>query len=330
MTYETNIVRRLGKGLERQKAGEVATLADPGQERTFFETPSIFPERESHFWVITETGLERNCRENHMKRTWKVFILAAPSLALVGVATPQRSAQPQSLLNPKALAAGPAPVTALQLRENFQNSPAEFRSMPLWVWNDELEWPRLKEQLSQFRRQGMGGVFVHPRPGLMTEYLSEEWFRLWKLSVEEGKRLGLFVNIYDENSYPAGFAGGHVPSRAPDTASQYVQAELVSGPQRNLPGRGAAVGVFAAQKSEGGSIISARRIQDRADLRPGDSLLVFRLRRAGGSPWTAGFPYVDLTNPATAPVFLETTLEAYKKRLGTEFGKTIRWVFDDE
>ncbi len=75
--------------------------------------------------------------------------------------------------------------------------------MPLWVWNDELAWPHLAEQLRQFRDQGMGGVFVHPRPGLMTEYLGEEWFRLWKLAAEEGRKLGIFVNIYDENSYPS-------------------------------------------------------------------------------------------------------------------------------
>ena len=79
--------------------------------------------------------------------------------------------------------------------------------------------------LGQFKQQGMGGVFIHPRPGLMTEYLGADWFRLWKQSMEEGKRLGLIVNIYDENSYPSGFAGGHVPSMAPDTAAQYVQAE---------------------------------------------------------------------------------------------------------
>ncbi len=30
--------------------------------------------------------------------------------------------------------------------------------MPLWVWNDELDWAHLKQQLSQFKEQGMGGV----------------------------------------------------------------------------------------------------------------------------------------------------------------------------
>lgn len=62
-------------------------------------------------------------------------------------------------------------------------------------------------------------MFVHPRPGLITEYLGEEWFGLWQKSLEEAKGLGLLCNIYDENSYPSGFAGGHAPSLAPDTAA---------------------------------------------------------------------------------------------------------------
>jgi hypothetical protein len=48
--------------------------------------------------------------------------------------------------------------TGSQLLSNFKNPPAEFRSMPLWVWNDELDWPRLQQQLAQFKQQGMGGV----------------------------------------------------------------------------------------------------------------------------------------------------------------------------
>ncbi len=233
------------------------------------------------------------------------------------------------LLNPKAIPKS-TPESAEQLRRNFADPPAEYRSMPLWVWNDELSWPRLKEQLSQFKQQGIGGVFVHPRPGLMTEYLGADWFRLWKLSAADGKRLGLLVNIYDENSYPSGFAGGHVPARAPDTAVQFVQGELDVHPDRIPWGAVETVSVFAVEKNAAGAIESARHVTRRSDIAPGESALVFRLRRASGNPWTAGFPYVDLTNPETARLFLETTFEPYKQHLGPEFGKTVRWVFDDE
>jgi len=234
------------------------------------------------------------------------------------------------LLNPRTAPVDPAAKTYGQLREKFADPASEYRSMPLWVWNDELDWPRLKQQLAEFQEQGMGGVFVHPRPGLMTEYLGKDWFRLWKLSVDEGKRLGIFVNIYDENSYPAGFAGGHVPSQAPDTAAQYVAAELGADPRGlNLTGT-TTVAAFAVETTAAGKVRSATRILPRGELPAGKSLLVFRLKRASGNPWTGGFPYVDLTNPQTAPIFLRTTYEAYRKRFGDEFGKTIRWAFDDE
>jgi len=235
-----------------------------------------------------------------------------------------------SLLNPQSLPSVPTSETLDQVKLAFADPPSEFRSMPLWVWNDEMEWPRLKEQLAQFKQQGIGGVFIHPRPGLMTEYLGPEWFRLWKLAMDEGKRLGLFVNIYDENSYPSGFSGGHVPAQAPDTASQFVQVEFSGGSESINFGEADLVSAFVVEKEAAGRVRVVQRIHSPERLAPGQSLLQFRLRRASGNPWTAGFPYVDITNPLTAKMFLETTFEPYKKEIGEQFGKTVRWVFDDE
>ena len=249
-------------------------------------------------------------------------------LMTVGVAAAAAAPEARMLLDPAALKGQPGTATAAELRAQFANPPAAYRPMPLWVWNDMMEAPRIDQQLLQFKRQGIGGVFVHPRPGLMTEYLGADWFRLWRHAMEEGKRLGLLVNIYDENSYPAGFAGGHVPSRAPDTAAQYVQAEEV--PRATLQPRGITVAFFAVEKDASGKVRSAKRVRTAAEIPAGHTVVAFRMRRASGNPWTGEFPYVDLTNPQTAPVFLETTYEPYKKLLGEEFGKTVRWTFSDE
>ncbi len=60
------------------------------------------------------------------------------------------------------------------------------------------------------------------------------------------------------------------------------------------------VAVFAVP--EGSSDMSQARRVRRADQFPaGHTATLFRLRRASGNPWTAEFPYVDLTNPQTAP-----------------------------
>jgi hypothetical protein len=242
----------------------------------------------------------------------------------------QNTPESERLLNPKALAGQTRERSAEGLRRNFADPPAEYRSMPLWVWNDWMEYPRLAEMLGQYKANGMGGAFVHPRPGLMTEYLGEDWFKLWKQSAAEGKRLGLYVNIYDENSYPSGFAGGNVPSIAPETASQYVSVDIDSAPKSVPLRRADIVATFAVERNAVGAVTAMQRVTTLQQIPAGQALATFHLRRASGNPWTAEFPYVDLTNPQTTPAFLETTHEQYKKRMGAEFGKTIRWAFTDE
>ena len=102
-------------------------------------------------------------------------------------------------------------------RSNFADPPSEYRSAPLWDWNEQISEEGIDFQMKEFKKAGIGGVFVHPRPGLLTEYLSEDWFHLFDYTVQKGKELGMKVWIYDENSYPSGFAGGHVPAEMPDS-----------------------------------------------------------------------------------------------------------------
>ena len=47
--------------------------------------------------------------------------------------------------------------------------------------------------------------------------LGQDWFRLWKVALAEAERLDMNVWIYDENSYPSGFAGGLVPEAMPES-----------------------------------------------------------------------------------------------------------------
>ncbi|NMC21444.1 MAG: hypothetical protein GYA33_13615, partial [Thermogutta sp.] len=99
----------------------------------------------------------------------------------------------------------------------FEQPPREFSTAPLWVWNDMLSDEQIKSTLEDLASQGVKQVFVHPRPGLMTPYLSPEWFRLWRLALDTAERLDMNVWIYDENSYPSGFAGGWVPEEMPES-----------------------------------------------------------------------------------------------------------------
>ena len=59
----------------------------------------------------------------------------------------------------------------------FQNPDSIYRSAPFWALNDLLEPKELKRQINEFKKQGMGGAFLHPRGGMVNEYLSEPFLK---------------------------------------------------------------------------------------------------------------------------------------------------------
>ena len=125
-----------------------------------------------------------------------------------------------SVLTSASLAEDTAAETSAQVKAMFANPPRQFSSGPLWTWNDMLTEDQIRDTLGDLARQKVKQVWVHPRPGLMTPYLDDDWFRLWKVSLEEAERLDMNVWIYDENSYPSGFAGGLVPEAMPEARGQ--------------------------------------------------------------------------------------------------------------
>ncbi len=74
----------------------------------------------------------------------------------------------------------------------------------------------MHRQIAELAQGGFGGFFMHARPGLETAFLSDEWFAAVRVSVEAAQRRGPHAWIYDECSYPSGFAGGLVPQRYPE------------------------------------------------------------------------------------------------------------------
>ena len=107
-----------------------------------------------------------------------------------------------------------------ELREDFKEPSKEYRTIPFFVWNSKITKQDIDDFMIEFKEAGCGGVFIHARPGLITPYLSEEWFELFKYTVIKGKDLGINVWIYDEYNFPSGFAGGHVPDQMPESYNQ--------------------------------------------------------------------------------------------------------------
>ncbi|MCX6561312.1 MAG: glycosyl hydrolase [Candidatus Aminicenantes bacterium] len=227
---------------------------------------------------------------------------------------------------PAPLPAGlPKPPTRLaDLQPLFADPPAEYRSAPLWVWNDRVTEAEIDEQLADFKAKGIGGVFVHPRPGLITPYLTPEWIGLFQHAVEKGKSLGMKIWIYDENSYPSGFAGGHVPAAMPDAARSGLRMTKMEA----LPAAFESEPVVVLRRTDAGfEDITARLKTEK--FGPG-AYIVYDINAQKPSPWFGGYTYVDIMRPDVTAKFLELTLDPYKAAFGAEFGAAVPGSFQDE
>lgn len=215
------------------------------------------------------------------------------------------------------------PQSSEEVKKLLPQPPREFSSAPLWVWNDALTDEQIVSTLHDLAAQHVKQVFVHPRPGLMTPYLSEEWFRLWKLALKTAEELDMNIWIYDENSYPSGFAGGWVPELMPDSIGRGLAVKEVKRVQDIDP---QAMAVFRIEGDQAENVTRAFIEKKLAD----GQYLVFSLVRANPSPWHGGRAYVDLIFPGVTEKFLEVTLEAYRREVGQAFGKRVPGSFTDE
>jgi hypothetical protein len=205
--------------------------------------------------------------------------------------------------------------------------PADFRSAPLWVWNNRVTEAEIEIQLGDFKAHGIGGVFIHPRPGLITPYLSKEWLDLCRSAVDVGKGLGMKVWIYDENSYPSGFAGGRVPAEMPDSIGKGLRLTKAG----SLPAAFPEKPLVILKKVEAGfEDITEKALQPAAGVLGTGEYYIFTVQKAAPEAWFGGFTYVDLMSRAVTEKFLDVTLNAYKQTIGEEFGVTVPESFQDE
>jgi hypothetical protein len=215
-------------------------------------------------------------------------------------------------------------VSSSSVKRLFKKPPIEYSTGPLWVWNDLLTEEEIKSTLRDLVDQDVKQVWVHPRPGLMTPYLSNDWFHLWQVALREAKKLDMNVWIYDENSYPSGFAGGWVPELMPESRGRgltFSETTNAPKPANDL------LGVYRVENDSCENLTSELR---RSGTLPDGHYLIAKEVRAENSPWHANRCYVNLLSPGVTEKFLQLTLEPYRRAVGEEFGKRVPGVFTDE
>ncbi len=218
----------------------------------------------------------------------KKFII---SFAFIGAslcfATMQKPAKPEISINPKL----------------FENPPAEFRVSPFYSWNDTLEPEEIREQLKFFKNAGWGGMFLHARDGLLTPYMGEGWFKAVDTAIEESRKLGMLVYLYDEDKWPSGTSGSRVP---------------------------------LADESFRQKVLLARGVGEKAPEQaikfgePMGDLQIYTMTMPLGSFGPNAATYADTMYDKAVKKFIEEAYEPYFKRYGKDYGTLIPAQFTDE
>ena len=83
-----------------------------------------------------------------------------------------------------------------------------------WYWNADPTPNGIRRQLRSIRSAGFDCVYLQPMPdsfhqqtfyqGMTISYLGEKYFRLASIMLEECRRLGLCMMLYDEGGWPSG------------------------------------------------------------------------------------------------------------------------------
>lgn len=191
-------------------------------------------------------------------------------------------------------------TSILKTEENVK----KYRPIPFWSWNDKLDAQELRRQIRWMKEQGFGGYFMHARSGLITEYLSDEWFDCVKACVDEGKKLGMGSWAYDENGWPSGFVGGKLLEEE-QNRDKYL--------------------TFTIGEFDESALVSYRIDGERFE----------RIKTGGQGEYlnvyeNTSISTVDILNPEVVDKFIALTHEKYKEHLGEEFVGGIRGFFTDE
>ena len=219
-----------------------------------------------------------------------------------------------------------------ELKAFYKPDNKQYASKSFWGWNGRLEEEELREQIRCFEKMGMQGFYMHPRVGLDVEYLSDEFMDMVAASIDEAGKLGMKAEMYDEDGYPSGSAGGRstneVWARAryilftPDKQENFAVFE------ENCEKMPCYLASYDVKTDQNGNVESYVRLAEGETAKY--QLWYAYLASSGESGWHNRQASLDILNPRATERFLQVTHEEYRKRFRKDFGGTMTSCFTDE
>ncbi|MBE0536659.1 MAG: hypothetical protein IH624_13415 [Phycisphaerae bacterium] len=228
--------------------------------------------------------------------------------------------------------------------ERFGRAPADARILKIiHGWPDGADaQDRLIRRLGM---QGFGGVVCNVS---FDQYLeSERYWQAFVRAVNEAKKAGMAMWLYDERGYPSGNAGGIVLRDRPEWEARglFVASAQSQGGAVSLelpPGKLVLAGAYAVgegsiditEKTDLAGRIADGRLHWQAPAGQWHVMAITEDRLYEGTHADgnlhAKMPYVNLLMPEPTARFVDVTYGGYVKHLGDDLGRYFMASFTDE
>jgi hypothetical protein len=219
----------------------------------------------------------------------------------------------------------------------FQHPPAAYRGHAMWSFPlNNLSEQYVVSGIQQLADLNYGGFFIEAgglRPGAQAAvpFLSPEYFRLYNLALDEAKKRGLEVILYDDYAFPTGTAAGQLAEKYPQHVAKSLNMSErdAAGPaQLEIPmPRGIYIGAVLMNRD-------TRELKDVSDSRRGDTV-AFQIPSGNWKAMVFYLPeararVVDYLDDQAVDAFMSLTYRQYEKNFGQHFGGLITQTFYDE
>ena len=225
--------------------------------------------------------------------------------------------------------------------ELFKSPTKDYYSVPFWAWNGRLEIEQLKEQIDYAEEMGYGGFIMHPRIGLRTKYLGDDYFNAVRFCQEHANKRGMQAWLYDEDKWPSGYGGGSVTKNREFRAryiliskTQYPEGlchtTLKTGTRITADGEATLIARYRLIRHDGMLAGYEHLEPDFEEINPSDDIWYAYKVILGDQPWFNNQAYVDMLNPEATKCFLEQVYEKYLSAFQQKFPSNVPAIFSDE
>jgi hypothetical protein len=241
----------------------------------------------------------------------------------------------------------------------FKEPPLEFRGHPMWGFNlTNLSEEGIVTAIDEYAKKfGAGGITPEPGGGPTTGlseaylkasgrqrsdkgviYMSDEYFKYYRVALEEARKLGLEVVLYDEWRYPTGMVGGQFATKHPDLMAKSLEmAEKdVTGPA-NAPltvPEGIYVGAVTMNRDTFELVdISSRYTAGKplaASVPKGNWKVMAFYLNTSIQPTSEKGGVADYLDASAMDAFISMSYQKVYDHVGEFFGKQIKHSFWDE